>query len=98
MIGAGLGQSSESGIEKRVWGNPRYRGLHYCAYVKTWTVRYINFNHSILIPIRIQGEGGADGYAWIPIEGIADGIGLFSVGDYDWVIQRPNWRIQTGDD
>jgi len=27
-------------------------------------------------------EGSADGYAWIPIERIVDGIGLFPAGDY----------------
>jgi len=52
----------------------------------------------LTIPICIQEEESADGYPWIPIESIVDGIGLFPAGDYDWVIQRPNSRTQSGDD
>jgi len=55
-------------------------------------------NHSILIPIRTQEEESADEYPWIPIERIVNGIRLLPAGDYDWVIQRPNSRTQSGDD
>lgn len=33
----------------------------------------------------------------MPVESIIDTVGIFPVGDYDWIIQRPKWKVAGSD-